>query len=374
MPDLMARHVMVRLDGSPYFIDLARIRFRSQFFRPGSRSAARDLARLSATLRSTSASSGDRIRFIRAYVSERGGSAPRSAVRPLTRLAFALERAERKRRRFPDLFQMKEVRSRDARCAWNALFSRELENLGLNGPGDFRAPPRGASFLRDTGDRKNFRLGTGGSVFYLKVHEEKEGKRPPSMGRREWDNHLRLMRAGVPVPMPAAWGMGPGYSFFMSKACAGVVADDPALRWKEMTPSRQRRLAAELARRIMRMHRFGYFHRDLYLCHVVVDGEQVAVIDLQRLEDGPRFSGHRRIKDLAALLYSSLDGPFSRTDRLRFFKVYMGGGRLQSAGKKLLWAVQSKTRRIQAREDRKNGVRAAGLTPVTRCEQENPDP
>ena len=96
------------------------------------------------------------------------------------------------------------------------------------------------------------------------------------------------------------------------------------------------------------MHGCGLFHRDLYLCHVMVEEDTVRLIDLQRVCDDPFFKKHRRIKDLAALLYSSLNTQITRTDRMRFFKIYHGGGALNSKAKRLIKAVENKTKKIHA--------------------------
>jgi hypothetical protein len=71
------------------------------------------------------------------------------------------------------------------------------------------------------------------------------------------------------------------------------------------------------------------------------------------MEDGPLFQRHRRIKDLASLLYSSLDLPFSQTDRLRFFKKYYGGGKIKKKAKRLIRTVERKASRIRLRERRR---------------------
>jgi len=89
-----------------------------------------------------------------------------------------------------------------------------------------------------------------------------------------------------------------------------------------------------------------------------VEKQGIAFIDLQRLEDNPLFAFHRRIKDLAALHYASLEGRFSRTDRLRFFRVYQGGGRLRRDGKKMIRIVLKKASRISQHHQKKLRLKA----------------
>jgi heptose I phosphotransferase len=86
-----------------------------------------------------------------------------------------------------------------------------------------------------------------------------------------------------------------------------------------------RRLIANLAGLVARFHEAGFFHRDLYLCHLfVAAGEasalQPTLIDLERVGHG-RWWLRRRwfVKDLAALLHST-DPRVGHGRRLRFLK------------------------------------------------------
>ena len=353
IPDLMARHVMVRPDGSAYFIDLARIRFR----RFSMNSSLKDLARLSTTLDGAAVSSSDRLRFLKHYV-ERGGIAGSGNPRKkIARRVFAYERNLRRRGRFPEVFAL-EARGEGKDVLYvNTRYTGVLETAGFTGPAAFRDPPPSAEPLRDIGVRKNFCVRTRAGIFYLKVHREK-GRTQRGAGPREWMNHLRMIRAGLPTPVPAAWGWGNGYSFFMSKDTGGIPGDAALRDWPSLPVAVRRKRIGELARTVVRMHRFGFFHRDLYLCHVMVDEERITLIDLQRLEEGPLFPGHRRIKDLAALLFSTLESPVTRTERLRFFRRYLGGGKLGPTGRRLLHRVERKAGRIEDGVRRK--VRLSG--------------
>jgi tRNA A-37 threonylcarbamoyl transferase component Bud32 len=232
-------------------------------------------------------------------------------------------------------------------------YKENLAALGLKKTTDFIAPPPPARLLRDVGDRMNFRIDGAEGSFFLKVHREGAWSGRKTRARQEWDNHLRLWALGIPAPIPVAWGVEQDRSFFMSRALEGETADAFAARWPHLSHHEREILSFRLATHLSRLHRRGYYHRDLYLCHVVVVTNEVYLIDLQRLADGTRCPRHRRIKDLAALLYSSLDLPFSRTDRLRFFKRYHGGGRIGGKGKALIRNVARKAEWIQARERRK---------------------
>lgn len=325
MPDLSARHVQVARDGSFYFIDLARLRFRQIT------GAFGDLARLFATLESSAFSRTQRRRFLEDY----GGNS-----RALWKKLVRLERGERRGGRFPETAPLEEKREGKGKVYLEQEHAAVLHEAGFNAVNDFFDPPRCALLLRDIGVRRNYRVEAGGRTFFLKVHRETD------QGRREWRNHLRLMRYDIPCAEPVAWGRDQGRSFFMASACSGKIGE-------HLVPTGDgpwRRKAEALGYAVARLHNAGFFHRDLYLSHVVFQGEACRFIDLQRLDDGPLFRRHRQVKDLAALLYSARAIGASRTDGLRFFRKYRGGGRLDRKAKKLLRAVERKALRIAAHD------------------------
>ncbi len=120
----------------------------------------------------------------------------------------------------------------------------------------------------------------------------------------------------------------------------------------------KRRWIRQLGELIGRFHRSGFCHRDLYLSHVFIsfrnDGEPIFyLIDLARCFK-PYFRKERWIiKDLSALNYSSPRRIISNTDRMRFFKVYIGRAKLIGSDKRLIRKIMRKTKRIE-RHNRKS--------------------
>jgi tRNA A-37 threonylcarbamoyl transferase component Bud32 len=324
MPDLSARHVLVHGNGRFYFIDLARLRFGQQT------GALRDLARLFATLESACFPRTQRRRFLQGY----GGD-----LRATWKKLIPLERRQRRAGRFPEMIPLVEKRGGKGKAYVHAEHSAELEEAGYREVNDFLAPAS-ASLLRDIGVRMNYRVRAGGRTYFLKVHRDAD------QGRREWRNHLRLMRFDIPCAEPVAWGVEGERSFFMASACPGRTGE-------HLVPSLDaswRRTVENLGYAVARLHAEELYHRDLYLSHVVLDGEACRFIDLQRLEDGPLFKRHRQVKDLAALLYSSKAIGASRADALRFFRKYRSGGRLDGEARRLVRAVERKALRIAAHD------------------------
>jgi len=83
-----------------------------------------------------------------------------------------------------------------------------------------------------------------------------------------------------------------------------------------------------------------------------VKEERIAFIDLQRLKERYIFSMRGKIKDLAALYYSTLSTAVTRTDRIRFLKAYRGGGRLGEGDRRLAAAVIRKAQKIAKHVER----------------------
>jgi hypothetical protein len=92
------------------------------------------------------------------------------------------------------------------------------------------------------------------------------------------------------------------------------------------------------------------------------------LIDLQRVESHARDGGERwRVKDLAALLFSSWPSPatgirsavFTHTDAMRFAHEYFMTNRLTDDQKDLARRVIAKARWIAAHESRRRARKAA---------------
>jgi heptose I phosphotransferase len=351
MPDLMARHVLVRPDGGFYFIDLANLRFH----KVSVRKAMCELAGLSATLEARLLSMVERLRFLRTYLRVRKGAAGGERIASCWERIKRLEKKARRRRRFPEAFKLEEVRGGEGRIYLNREYKQALQALELKDFRDF-ARPAGGMLLRDLGERRNYRFDGPGQTFFLKIHRESGKERGTSRGRKEWESHLLMKRVGIPTPVPVAWGEGRGGSFFMSLACPGRTGEELAPTWDGLPWETRRRLVEELAFLVARLHGYGLYHRDLYLSHLVVEDDGIRLIDLQRLVERPWFERHRRIKDLAALLYSSLETPLDRTERLRFMKIYLGGGKPGQVARRMIRRIARKADRI-AKHGLKKGAR-----------------
>ena len=126
-------------------------------------------------------------------------------------------------------------------------------------------------------------------------------------------------------------------SFLITEELTGTESlEDYCRDWPRSPPTfRLRRARFEgVAALVRRMHESGVHHRDCYACHFLLDLDsamrvgqdeppRILLIDLHRARLGDRIGDRARVKDLAALLFSSLDFGLTRADMLRFASVYL---------------------------------------------------
>ncbi len=208
------------------------------------------------------------------------------------------------------------------------------------------------------------RLEMDGSTFYLKRHRPPSPV-APSAGTQEWKTIKRLTAAGIPCPKPVAAGAGrvrdEPCSFIMTQAIAGGIPLDDFCRRRFRGPlSRtdvelKMALIAKLTGLVRRLHRAGFCHNDLCLCHVFVHesdpiNHDFVLIDLRRVKrSGFR---HRRwlVLDLAALNYTATRGISTRSDQLRFLLHYLEIRRPNDFVRRLAASVLLATEEIRHRD------------------------
>jgi tRNA A-37 threonylcarbamoyl transferase component Bud32 len=109
----------------------------------------------------------------------------------------------------------------------------------------------------------------------------------------------------------------------------------------------KKRILENLADITRRMHSAGINHRDYYLCHILMDNrERLYVIDLHRVNLRDEVGKRWMVKDLAALLFSSLEVPVTHGQRLAFYKRYMQISRLSTDDKTLIRLIVKKCNKI----------------------------
>jgi tRNA A-37 threonylcarbamoyl transferase component Bud32 len=144
----------------------------------------------------------------------------------------------------------------------------------------------------------------------VKRHRSTSGRHPlreaakralgRSPARREWLALSRLHAAGVPVPLPLAWGrLADGDEIVVSEWREGVGLTSALAGAAE--PERTKILDA-LREAIGRLHAAGFRHGDLHPGNLLVEPDRITLLDLQRAR--PRRHERERLRDLAQLEFS----------------------------------------------------------------------
>lgn len=152
-----------------------------------------------------------------------------------------------------------------------------------------------------------------------------------SRARRLFHNHVALIERGVPTLQPiAAISERSGPFLRRSFLITEQIDAKPLFElWeKEIHPSgnppdRRRKLMADVARLVAKMHAAGVFHRDLKSSNILVqtDGSPIiADLDGARLRSSVGY--RQRVRDLARL-FTSLVPLANVTDRHVFLKEYI---------------------------------------------------
>lgn len=193
--------------------------------------------------------------------------------------------------------------------------------------------------------------------------------RARSTAELEWIWMRRLAATEIPCVRPVAYGhqlrgRRELRSAVLMQEVPGRSLEWWMGKWMPTDHIRVQSLIKPLADLVSRFHAAGYVHRDLYLSHVFYDPSRPApdslcLIDVQRVML-PRWRRRRWvIKDLAALNFSTPVGLVSRTDRLRWLKLYLGRDEVHGPVRQLIYAITAKSRSI-ARHERRRRRELAG--------------
>lgn len=188
----------------------------------------------------------------------------------------------------------------------------------------------------------------------------------PKSALDEWKNIFAFHTRGIPTMIPLSAGLSKhsGFkkeSFLLTREIEGVERLEHYLPRHFSPPltshhlKEKRTLIKELALLVRRMHLLGLNHRDLYLCHILVKKDayhnwEIYFADLHRVDQRNKVGLRWRVKDLAALNYSSAKNLITRTDRLRFITHYQGERRLDVKAKSFIKKIIIKTDKIRSHD------------------------
>lgn len=200
---------------------------------------------------------------------------------------------------------------------------------------------------RDVPGRRTLRVELAGKHYFVKLHygigwgevlkNWLQLKWPVVGAANEFEACRGLAEAGIAAPVAAAYGASVGNiatqrSFVLCDELAGFTSlEDLTDGWAQTPPDPllKRRTLYAVAQFAREFHQRGFIHRDFYICHLLANDAaytqgriELAVLDLHRARRFEQIPQRWLKRDLAALLFSSLDLGFSRRDWLRFVRLY----------------------------------------------------
>ena len=202
--------------------------------------------------------------------------------------------------------------------------------------------------FRQVKNRTTLRFEHDGRAYFIKRHGPTsfrellknllQFRKPVPGANLEYEAILRLEKLGIRTMTIRAFGMrgrAPLHleSFLITDELTDRISlEDFCMNWRTSPPSLKlkNKLIRRLAETCGKMHAGGVNHQDCYLCHFLLDrgscGENdpltLTVLDLHRAQIHPAVPRRKQIKDLAGIVFSSMDLGLSRRDLLRFMAVY----------------------------------------------------
>ena len=204
---------------------------------------------------------------------------------------------------------------------------------------------------REQSGRKTLRFPFQGKHYFAKIHGGIGFKemiknllqfRLPVLGaENEWRAIQRLDQLGIhttPLVGYGKKGKNPLkiQSFVITEELPQSISlEDFCRDWSDTPPDDdfKRALISRVAEIARTVHEHGLNHRDFYICHLMLDissgidnldhrNLKIYLIDLHRMGMSRSISRSSRLKDLAALCFSSMDIGLNDRDLLRFIRVY----------------------------------------------------
>jgi heptose I phosphotransferase len=222
----------------------------------------------------------------------------------------------------------------------------------FSGPGAFdRVLALEGNVYREMDGRRTLRFVLDGRGYFAKLHfgigwkeilkNLLQGKLPVLGAGNEREAIRRLEQLGVTTMKVAGfgrrgWNPARRQSFLITEELDNAVSLETVCRdWVQAPPSvvRKRAFLNKIAAVTRTLHENGINHRDLYICHFLLDRASVVqdpdwprlyLIDLHRAQIRRRTPRRWAVKDVSGLYFSSLDIGLTRRDLFRFMKIYRG--------------------------------------------------
>lgn len=206
---------------------------------------------------------------------------------------------------------------------------------------------------REKEGRKTLRFEEKGKAYFLKYHNGVgwkeiaknlvQLKMPVTGASNEWKAINLLEKKGISTLMPVAFGergLNPARkkSFLITKELIDTLSLAKFVdRWEEENPAfnLKKSIIEKLAEVAREIHEAGLNHRDLYLCHFLLDISggvknvspdkiKFYLVDLHRAQIRNKVPLRWQVKDVASIYFSSMDLKLTKRDIFRFMMIYSG--------------------------------------------------
>lgn len=160
---------------------------------------------------------------------------------------------------------------------------------------------------------------------------------PIISAKTEWNALLALQKVGIIAPIPIGFekkGFNPArmQSFIITKALPDSINLEECFKiHTSMNFTQKKNIITQVAQITKNLHQHGINHRDLYLCHFLLDQTSVNsltpviyLIDLHRAQIRRKVPFRWRVKDISGLYFSAMNLNFTQRDYLRFMLSYTG--------------------------------------------------
>jgi len=199
-------------------------------------------------------------------------------------------------------------------------------------------------------NRRTLRFEVNGIGFFVKIHRKiglkeilkniSSLKLPVFGAGNELEAINKLTELGIDTMKIAGFGQrGPSplwmESFLITEELTNTISLEALTKnWKINPPSFNLKLSLikKVAGITRTMHKSGINHRDLYICHFLLDktipdweeGKNIKlyIIDLHRVQMREKTPNRWIIKDLSGLLFSAMDAGITKKDVFRFMIEY----------------------------------------------------
>ncbi len=187
-------------------------------------------------------------------------------------------------------------------------------------------------------NKRTFFLKYHGPIGYIEVFKNiLKFQFPTVSAKKEWSALKSLERIGVSSPSPLAiWskGINPAnsHSFIITESLEPNISIEEAFNakgLKKISASEKIKLIKKIANICRTLHSNGLNHRDLYLCHFLIDknfdlDKPIYLIDLHRAQKRYTVPSRWLVKDIGALFHSVIQFGMTERDCYRFLMVYFG--------------------------------------------------